>query len=166
MSRDIDDIIPDLISERFSYDPETGCVFHKSTGARADWPHNRGYRCVYVCIGGKRKYPLAHRVAFVIMTGRWPFDEIDHINRVKDDNRWSNLRESTSAENNRNVDLTSLNTSGLRGVSWHKHTKKWRAQINASGRRCHIGYFRTKEDAHEAYKMEAMKLHGEFYSGR
>lgn len=106
-----------------------------------------------------------HRVILGRMLGRdlQPGEEVDHINGVKNDNRRANLRLATRSQNMRNVrGLMSNNTSGYRGVSWHKRTKKWSAQIGFDGRAKFLGYFTTAEAAAEAYRIAAIELYGEF----
>ena len=108
---------------------------------------------------GKWRMYYAHRLAWLWMTGEWPTHEIDHINNISTDNRWVNLREATHTENNRNKDfLNLLGKSGLIGASFHKGSGLWRATLKHKT----IGYFRTAEEAHEAYKKAALELYGDF----
>ncbi|MFD2248971.1 hypothetical protein [Pseudochelatococcus lubricantis] len=79
-------------------------------------------------------------------------DEIDHVNGIRSDNRFNNLRNVDHAANTRNVALHSSNTSGVIGVSWAKRECRWRASIKANNRERHIGYFRDFEDAVAARK--------------
>ena len=88
---------------------------------------------------------------------------VDHINGNPLDNRKTNLRICTEAENNRNVSIQSRSTSGLKGVSWYSAGNKWKAQIKVNGKRIHIGYFTNKEEAYEAYCKKGRELHGEFF---
>lgn len=111
-------------------------------------------------IGG-RLYP-AHRVAWLYMTGEWPVSLIDHINRVKTDNRWVNLRLVSASQNNQNRALANTGTkSGLRGVDWCKQKKSnpWRSVIKHNGKHIHIGYFSSAEEAHLAYLSKKSELH-------
>lgn len=105
-------------------------------------------------IDGKTVY--LHRLAFFCMTGEWPLAQVDHINGDKKDARWINLRLATAAQNKANESLRSTNTSGLKGVSWHKG--KWRAYVGAD----HLGLFECPAAAHLAYLVEAKKRYGEF----
>jgi hypothetical protein len=88
----------------------------------------------------------------------------DHINQNKLDNRRSNLRICTCAENQRNKDRKSNNTSGFKGVSWTEVDCRWRAKITVNGKHKFLGHFLTPEAAHEAYCKAALELHGEFAS--
>jgi len=90
---------------------------------------------------------LAHRLAFLYMTGNFPEDKIDHINGNSLDNRWVNLRAVTVLENNRNKRLPRNNTSGVVGVYWHKWHRKWNAMISVGGRLISLGYFTDMADA-------------------
>jgi len=83
----------------------------------------------------------AHRLIWFMQTGEWPSGEIDHINGVRDDNRWNNLREVSSLENSRNMRPRKNNISGVVGVSWASHIGKWQARIKTSERYLHLGVF-------------------------
>jgi hypothetical protein len=61
-----------------------------------------------------------------------------------------------------NRPLLTNNTSGFKGVSWCKKTKRWQVKIRAQNQRYHIGLFDTAEEASAAYIAAALKLHGEF----
>lgn len=147
------------------YCPETGFITFKGA-ATGTVDKSHGY--VKVCADCKRFY--AHRVAWLKMTGEWPPFEIDHINRVRTDNRWCNLRLANKRENrcNRTISATA-NTSGFKGVHFAKHVsdktrKKWRAEIWHKGKKHCLGYFLTPEEASSAYRVAATRLHGEFAS--
>lgn len=101
----------------------------------------------------------AHRVIWLIQTGQWPVDQIDHINGVRADNRWSNLREVSHGANLRNCAQRSNNSSGVTGVSWHRLNRKWAAQITIGGRKRHLGSFPTIEAA-AAARAVASAQHG------
>jgi hypothetical protein len=87
---------------------------------------------------------------------------VDHINGNGLDNRKENLRICTVEENNRNRGKTVRNKSGFKGVCYLKNTKKWKASIRVSKKQINIGYFKTKEEAYEAYCVACVKYHGEF----
>ena len=87
---------------------------------------------------------------------------VDHINGNPLDNRKSNLRICTHAENQRNRGANKNNTSGYKGVHWSKTTKKWRAEIRHDNKSIHMGYFKTPEEAARAYDKKAKELHGEY----
>lgn len=87
---------------------------------------------------------------------------VDHIHHLTLDNRRSEIRLCNNAQNAHNSGPKFNNTSGYKGVCWHKHTKKWRARIRVSGKRIFLGYYLTPEAAHSAYCEAAHRLHGEF----
>jgi hypothetical protein len=117
-----------------------------------------GYRCIMI---DGRDYK-AHRIACLYVSGEWPVAQIDHVNERKADNRFVNLRKATASENKRNSKRHVDNTSGFKGVGWHKQRGKWRAQIMLCGCCHHLGYFVTPEAAHAAYCEASARLHGEF----
>lgn len=147
------------------YNPETGewiWLVKKGTrvrvGAKAGSPHKDGY--IAIQIDGKKH--LAHRLAWLYMTSLWPKHQIDHKNRNRADNRWSNLREANGSQNNANSKLNKNNKSGIKGVFWRQDHNKWQAYINTGGKRIHLGCFLTKEEAHAAYSVAAREYFGEF----
>jgi hypothetical protein len=87
---------------------------------------------------------------------------IDHVNRNKSDNRIANLRLSDRTKNAQNTSKRTDNTSGYRGVTWHKKTEKWRVQIYNNGKWTHGGLYADKEDAARRYNELAIEYHGEF----
>ena len=90
--------------------------------------------------------------------------ETDHINGNGLDNRRSNLRICTRAQNSYNVSMYETNTSGFKGVDYFPYTTifKWRARIMVNGKSKHLGMYETKELAYEAYCEACIKYHGEF----
>lgn len=155
----------DRLREVVDYDPGTG-VFtwkastrgHVKKGSVAGSVKERGYRG----IGIDGILYREHRLAFLYQTGEWPKEQIDHINGVRDDNRYANLREATNAENRRNSKRRVNNRSGFKGVSWHNQSRRWRARIKLHGKSTHLGLFASKENAYAAYCAAAEKYHGEF----
>lgn len=87
--------------------------------------------------------------------------EVDHINRNGLDNRRSNLRPATHAENTRNV-FFGNNTSGYKGVAWDIQSQAWQASICADGLQRTLGRYESKEDAARAYNRAAKQLHGAY----
>tara|TARA_R110000787_G_scaffold4219_1_gene16335 strand:+ start:9 stop:581 length:573 start_codon:yes stop_codon:yes gene_type:complete len=94
----------------------------------------------------------AHRVIWALQTGDWPEEDIDHINGVRSDNSWSNLRAVSRSDNMRNAAMPCTNTSGHVGVHWCKPLSKWAAQIMDDGKSIHLGNFIEKADAIQARK--------------
>lgn len=139
-----DEHIAARAQELLRYDPETGKMIWRVSqgrvraGTEAGTFTSDGYHRK-VQIDG-RNY-LAHRLAWLIVTGEWPTEEIDHISGDGLDNRWSNLREATHTVNGRNAKRYSHNTSGFTGVGWHKASRKWQANIKVNGTYIHLGCF-------------------------
>ena len=103
---------------------------------------------------------LAHRLAWLYITGAWPIANIDHIDGRKANNRFSNLRDVSRAVNQQNMrrPMISNKSSGVLGVSWSKHAGKWRASLRIAGKATNLGYFATTELAHAAY-LAAKRIH-------
>lgn len=116
----------------------------------------------YVKIKVDGRLYAAHRLSFLYVTGKFPVENVDHINRVTDDNRWINLRECTQSQNGANRKPHKNNTTGYKGVSFNKSVKKFVAYITFKNKRKHIGFFECKHEAAEAYNKEAIKMHGKF----
>ena len=158
------------VSERLSYNPETGVLLWKirpttriKAGTRAGSAKSGGgYRRVLIF---GRPYK-EHRVAWLLQTGSWPVNHIDHRNGVRSDNRFSNLREATNAENCRNGGIRSSNRSGVPGVGWHIRSARWRARITVDGHAVFIGAFETFDAAVAARKAAERTYFGEFAPSR
>lgn len=108
-----------------------------------------------------------HRLAFLYVTGEWPPQCVDHINRVKHDNRLANLRLVTVAQNGQNIPLRRSN-GGLLGASYtppdcrragDNSINRWRATIEVEGVKHSLGMFPTQQAAHEAYLTAKERLH-------
>lgn len=125
-------------------------------GNEAGWFSN-GYRRVTV---DKIKLRASH-IVWALCHGRWPALELDHVNGDKQDDRIENLREATHQQNGWNQPASPRNTSGVKGVHFHKKNRKWTATIRA-GAPQHLGSFDSCEAAAVAYNAAATRLHGEF----
>ena len=156
----------EILQQHLHYNPETGIFIRlqhyqsRFIGKIAGDPDEKGY----LRIGLFGKSYKAHRLAFLYMTGVFPEHQCDHINGVKSDNRWENLRPATNAQNCRNRGLRANNTSGYPGVTWSKSNKKWQVSVSVDGKRYHTGYFKLKKDAVTARLLSADALHKEFSS--
>jgi hypothetical protein len=153
------------LRELLHYDPATG-VFRwrvrtssrRAAGDIAGTAHNAGYWQIRVA----GEVHLAHRLAWLYMTGAWPKDQIDHRNTDRADNRRENLREASRRQNQANKPLQKNNTSGFKGVSFSKTSGRWLAQIRRGPKAIPLGLFDTPEDAHAAYVRAAEREFGEF----
>ena len=160
-----EDLSPEFLRNLLAYDPDTGgltwlprdaeMVASGKPSEAIRWNSryagrpaftalmNGGYLC-----GAVYKISLqAHVAAWVIHTGQWPDGEIDHINGDRRDNRISNLRCVSPAENKRNRALSASSTSGVMGVSYNARDSRWAAYIGAEGKLINLGTFRRKDDA-------------------
>ncbi len=158
-------ITQDRLRKLLSYNTETGNFTWLVTrrpqtpaGSRANFRNADGY--VFIRID--RVGYMAHKLAWLYMFGELPAAQIDHINGMRDDNRIANLRLATPSENGRNRGATASNTSGVKGVTWHKRDQRWQAQIGHNGYHVHLGYFTDLAAATAAYEAAASRLHGEF----
>lgn len=113
-------------------------------------------RCKSRKLGKKRVY--LHRLIMDAKKG----EEVDHINGDKIDNRRENLRICTTMQNKHNYKIPITNTSGYKGVGWHKRDKKWTARIRVNYKLIHLGYYVDKIEAALAYNKAAIKYHKEF----
>jgi len=125
----------------------------RRSGKQAGCADKRGY--VFIGIG--EKLYTAHRLAFLYMEGVFP-ECVDHINQIKSDNRWVNLREANYPINSRNMPSRSDNSSGFTGVSWSKVANKWVAQIGVDHKVRYLGCFSEIEDAVKARKYAEDEL--------
>ena len=142
----------------FIYCPETGEIRNKvdrgvagamaKAGAITTTRGSDGYLVVRFMKNSRRVTYKAHRVAWLLHTGDDPGEkEIDHLNRIKDDNRFCNLELVTRVEHTKRHPKRSDNTSGITGVSWEKKAGKWLVQISDRGERQRLGCFLDKFEA-------------------
>ncbi len=150
----------EAIRENFKYCPETGQLFRLEKGSYLPVKTRKTVKG-YLETSFMSKDPLVHTLAWVLMEGEFPVNQIDHKNQIKDDNRWENLRPATNAQNQYNIGARSSNKSGYKGVT-RKTKFRWTASIRVNGNRISLGAFDTAEEAALAYNEAALKLHGEF----
>lgn len=175
----------ELLRQMFVYDAETGKLFRKALTAShfartkdprgAQWAANN-YNASYegreaFTFSDKNGYRngkvfgvlyQAHRVIWKLVSGEDPI-QIDHINGNQGDNRLSNLRACSHAENSRNYSKKVLGSSQYRGVCWVKRDASWAARIS-DGRsgKISLGNYKSEIDAARAYDAAARRLHGAF----
>lgn len=157
------------LKEWVDYDPLTGvftCIkrFGKSpirVGDRLGSLISSGYIQIYVNGVGH----LAHRLAWLFQYGEFPKYDIDHKDQDKTNNAIANLRQATRRQNIHNQGTKSTNSSGFKGVYYCKQKQRYQARIRHNGKRIHLGFFSTPEEASKAYKLAAKEYHGDFYNG-
>jgi len=88
-----------------------------------------------------------HRLIFLYHFGRWPTNQIDHIDGNPKNNCIENLREATNSQNNHNKAKPINNTSGYKGVSYCKAAKKWETYITIDRKRKYLGLFECPKEA-------------------
>jgi hypothetical protein len=149
----------------YLYDPETGNLTYKNpksnavkAGRRAGTVGTDGY--IKLTIYNRRI--AAGRLIWLYMTGEWPTHHIDHVNGCPADNRWLNLRQATVSQNMCNTRTRKNTLSGVKGVTWCKDTRRWRVVITHQKKSTTIGRFDTLQEAAEARRVAAMRLHGAF----
>ena len=146
------------LKKRLAYEKNTGLFKWRYTKGRCKEGKIAG--CLskgYIIIGLNGKNFQAHRLAWLYEHGEFPKGIIDHINRIKNDNTITNLRDTNFFVNNSNIGIQKSNNSGVTGVSFQKNRKTWQAQIRINGVRKHLGNFKSKEAAIDARQSAERK---------
>lgn len=166
---------PELLRKLLRYEPETGKLYWRERDARMFKNNNassaKSWNTMYggkeagtICGKGYRsvaifaKIYIGHRLIWAIQTGRWPSDQIDHIDGEKLNNRLNNLREVSSHINSINARMNSANTSGHAGVYLNKRSSMWCAQIKFKGRTYHLGSSKNINDVIALRQAEEKRL--------
>jgi hypothetical protein len=164
MPKWVNDLTFEEVDDLFKYDPDTGFLFRKKewgpwkSGDKAGTLNKiNGYVIISIGTETRRSY-RAHRLAWLLYYGKWPENEIDHINRLRADNRIINLRQATPSQNMANKPGR---RDGLKGAYPMKNGR-WRAVIGRQERAKHLGVFDTEHEAHQAYLAAAKNRYGEF----
>ena len=132
------------VKEILKYYPKTGEFIWKvkpSRKIRAGSVAGHLNKLGYIQIKISGKLYQVHRLAWLYVYGYFPEHNIDHIDRNPSNTRINNLRHATQQCNIRNVGLYHNNTSGIKGVGWHKRVNKWYAQIAVNYKNHQLGYF-------------------------
>ena len=122
-----------------------------------------GYYYIRLCKDDKQFIKKNHNlVANAFLPN--PFNKrcVDHVDNNRLNNNVENLRWATHRENSMNQKISSNNTSGFKGISFHKKTNKWTSYIFFDGKKQHLGYFDKIEDAVNARVRKADELFGEY----
>jgi hypothetical protein len=158
MAKPLPDV--ELLKQRYNYNPITGVVTGRRNGKVLRWTDSHGYLKVRV---NKEAFKLA-RIIWKIVTGKDPVGEVDHIDLNRRNNRWTNLRDATSAQNNRNR-KPKTNKGKLKGANWHKRTGRYESSICVNGKRIYLGSFATAAEANAKYRAAAIEHFGSFARG-
>lgn len=151
------------LREILTYDPLSGAfAWNRSRRGRsspdglAGWIDGGGYRRLQ--IEGERYY--SGPLAVLYMTGEWPPEDVDHINRDRADDRWSNLRLASRSQNQVNRVLPRRERDLPRGVRFTANG--FEASIRRDGLYRYLGRFPSAEEASIAYQRAAAAHHGEY----
>ena len=153
----------EAISKHLNYDPDTGLftwVMPKRGLKVGSVAGSIKKDTGYVIINHNRTLYRAHRLAFLFM-GEVLESYVDHINGVRHDNRWSNLRQCSHSQNNYNSGVRKC-SSGLKGAYWDGRKNKWYSRIQHQNETKWLGHFDSAEEAHLAYRKASDKYHKEF----
>lgn len=146
----------------FHYDPLTGDFTRLKAidprfpvGQRVGHLASNGY--LRFTVAGVRR--TAHRLAWLYMTGEWPSGDIDHIDGLRTNNRWSNLRNVSRAVNLQNLKGAKSHNGGTRLLGAYPCGNRFTSRIQTNGRDKYLGTFATAEAAHAAYITAKRELH-------
>lgn len=146
-----EDLNQDLVRKLFNYSKTTGKVTYRRPCHRNDigddvgYAHSGGYISVSI---GKTEY-LLHRIIWLYVKGYLP-EQVDHINHIRNDNIWTNLREVNNTINSMNTSVSKNSTTKVNGVSFIKAKNKYRAYIMVDRKQISLGLYTNLEDAKEA----------------
>lgn len=137
------------IERGYTYNPETGLIYNRYNKLSNGY-NNEGYIIIGITKNKKVYQIKGHQFAWY-----WVYKEcvncLDHINRIKDDNRIINLRNVTQQQNCFN--------KTCKGYTWFKRDSKWKAQITINKKKTHLGLFNTEQEAKNAYLAAKEKYH-------
>lgn len=145
-----------------NYDPETGVLSWrvrppnnvKRVGDKAGGVNSIGYECVRI----DQVLCLSHRVIWLWYYGYWPENNIDHINRTRNDNRIVNLREESQSCNAKNSEQR-VGNRGVKGVYERRDYKGWTASIKENYISTNLGSFKEFTEA-VAHRLAAEQCLG------
>lgn len=112
------------IKAHLSYEPATGNFFWRLSGQLVEPTTVKGYPCIY----GPQGRIYLHRAAFVLMLGGWPVYEVDHQDRNRSNNVWTNLQDATPKMQANNRGMRNDNKSGIKGLYWAESRQRWVVQ--------------------------------------
>ena len=143
------------VKELFYYDAESGMLLWRYGNKRnvkpwqeAKAPNGHGY---YTAKIDGKSYRV-HRLIWLYVYGSFPQQEIDHKNKIRNDNRLCNLRDVSRSDNCQNLSLPSHNKSGHMGISWVKQRSLWTVYIKVNKKNKWLGCYKDLDDAVAARK--------------
>lgn len=151
----------ELLKQLFDYKDGQLIKKIKSTGTKVGSIAGSLHHTGYVQIGIKGKKYSAHRLIFLYHHGYLP-KEIDHIDGNRSNNLIENLRAATVEQNRHNRKLSKNNTSGIKGVSWHKNAKKWTVNLMTNKKLKNFGFYFDIDYAKFVAEFIRSKYHKEF----
>lgn len=155
----------DRLCELLEYDPETGLFRWLESRGRVSAGHIAGSLkndSGYIFIRVDEEMYRAHRLVWLYVHGRFPPEDMDHINGDRADNRLSNLREATRSQNLANSKKRVTAMGIYKGAHFDKRRNKWSSRFAENGKLRFLGYFETPEEANARYMVEARRVFGEF----
>lgn len=147
--------------ELVHYDPDTGVftrrvkVGHEVVGSNPGHIRSGGY----IHFGVDYCKYAAHRLAWLYMTGRMPKLDIDHINRIRNDNRFCNLREISRSHNLENSVVAKSHNKSTGILGAYANGRGFISRICIRGKDMYLGYYGTAAEAHAAYMAAKNKHH-------
>jgi len=166
----------EVLKELLHYNPDTGIFtwryrdrkWFKSDCSCGSWNTKYSRKTTgsidgkgYLHVGISKRYYRLHRLAFLYMEGSIP-RYVDHIDRIRTNNVFNNLRPCNCKGNSGNSGIHAHNTSGYRGVSLNSKSGLWVAQIKIDGKQTYLGRFTTAVEASLVYNKAAKEHFNEF----
>ena len=153
----------EFLLRSLQYNPETGIFTwlvplsnRVACGSLAGTVRRDGYNIITI----SGHLYLAHRLAWFYVYRTWPASGIDHIDGNPNNNRLANLREANPSQNHANMKMFKTNTSGHRGVWFHKKNKTWIAEVWYKRKKIGLGSYHSREEAAAASSEKRLELFG------
>ncbi len=148
--------IAHYVRTHWGYNPTTGEVTGRGGRPIGKSRKDGGLDALAYLADGTKASVLLHRAAWLLVTGEWPSDEIDHDDRNRANNKWTNLRPATRSQNQQNRGRRNVNG---RLIGTTPYYRKWKGTIRVDGVTHYLGLFDTEIEAHEAYCARKRELH-------
>jgi hypothetical protein len=139
------------INTGYKYDPESGLIYNRYGKLVKTPTKSTGYIQLNIQLEGKTLKLFGHQFAWYWIHKKC-VDEIDHINGVRYDNRLCNLRSVTRQQNQ-------WNRTTAKGYYWCNLKNRYKSQIGMNKKNIYLGYFKTEEEARQAYLNAKEKFH-------